>query len=123
MARTKKTHKEYQVRQGDVLVRQIKALPENLPSALARDARKRVILAAGEVTGHHHAIADADVEGYEVDGKIFLRLCGDVEACVKDCVVIEHEEHAPLKLPTAFPFYESRVKLEFDPLRIRKVQD
>ena len=46
-------------RQGDVLIRSIDgaALPADAKPE-PRDGRGRLILAAGEVTGHHHAVAD-----------------------------------------------------------------
>jgi hypothetical protein len=51
--------KTQQFRQGDVLVQRVTSIPEG-DTAVARD-NGRVVLAYGEVTGHAHAIAEAEV--------------------------------------------------------------
>lgn len=51
-------------------------------------------LALGEVTGHHHSVAcePEQVEMYEKDGEIFVRILGDGAA-------VQHQEHKPHALP------------------------
>ena len=109
----------YQYRQGDVLVRKINTPPSELPATMARDERGRIILAAGEVTGHHHAISDTDIEAYEKDGVIYLRIVGDTEGLAN----LKHEEHGTIPIPRVNGFYESRVKCSYDPLGISRVRD
>ena len=46
------------IRQGDVLIRRIKKLPEKTTPAPAENGR--VVLAHGEATGHHHSFALSD---------------------------------------------------------------
>jgi hypothetical protein len=76
------------IRQGDILLTQID--PKDKP----KQARKlpaeqgRVILAHGEVTGHHHSIASAHGALLETDsGERFLE--------IKTTTPLEHQEHAP----------------------------
>jgi hypothetical protein len=106
-----------QARQGDVWVERI-----TKTNAIPKDAKplalqgKRIILAAGEVTGHHHAIAIDErtiCEAYEKDGKIYLH----VEA-PKDLV---HEEHGHITLPAGY--YESWIQREWDVFESRRAQD
>lgn len=76
------------VRQGDVLIRQVKSIP----SSAKRIERKE--LAYGEVTGHSHAIADPEAA--------FLLEHGDELYMVVTAdggVEIRHEEHAPHVIP------------------------
>lgn len=52
-------------------------------------------LALGEATGHHHSlVADQaeNVEMYERNGEIFVRLTGDDSA-------VQHQEHKPHAVP------------------------
>lgn len=51
------------VRQGDVLLLPVEDATPGTP--VAREGG-RLILAHGEATGHHHAIADADVELFTI---------------------------------------------------------
>ena len=58
--------------QGDVLFIPVKVAGKKaVPDALKKEKTKRqggrLIVAAGEMTGHHHAIADPDVEMFDLD--------------------------------------------------------
>jgi hypothetical protein len=67
-------------------------------------------LALGEVTGHSHQVALADVDGvemYELEGATFLRVTAD------GGVSIVHEEHGPVKLPAGWEG-EVRIAVEYD---------
>jgi hypothetical protein len=79
-------------RQGDVLVREIDALPPGL-HPVPRD-EGRIILAYGETTGHAHAIAAPDVEATLLtadERHRFLRLMASVH--------LDHEEHGTIAIP------------------------
>lgn len=68
----KKTSKHY--RQGDVLIERIALIPS---TAVKQKRAKRVILAHGEVTGHHHSFATADVDRFAGDdGAEFFQVRG-----------------------------------------------
>ena len=74
-----------QRQQGDVCYEKVSVLPEGAMK-VARTHEKGHILAVGEATGHHHAIAD-DCEVYEKDGILYL--------VNEKAVVLNHEEHKP----------------------------
>lgn len=57
----------FQVRQGDVLIERIASLPAQL-TPVARDARGRIVLQEGEVTGHAHAVLEHDAILYATPG-------------------------------------------------------
>lgn len=66
-------------------------------------------LAYGEVTGHHHSIAEADVEGaevYELGDKMYLRVTAE------GGVSLEHQEHAAIQVAPGD--YEVRIANEYD---------
>lgn len=81
------------IRQGDVLLLPIAAAPKNL-LPVAPEA-ERIVLAHGEVTGHHHSFALSErVALFREDGSgggLFLTVAGAPAA-------LEHQEHAPLSV-------------------------
>jgi hypothetical protein len=87
-------------RQGDVLLMKVddsSAVGVEVP----RDDG-RLILASGEVTGHHHAIASRDAHLFEMptakDDARALKMGERILKTFKP-VALEHEEHAPVRLP------------------------
>ncbi len=92
-----------QIRQGDVFLVQVDAIPKDA-QPLERDAG-RVVLAYGEVTGHAHAIEESHATLLEVpresaamptitpaENERFLRIVGAAANLV-------HEEHATIAIP------------------------
>jgi len=83
--------------QGDVLIRKIDSLPENLKQVSA--GPKGFVLREGEVTGHAHRVdvsqftdVDTDFELFEdSDGTMYFK--SDIEC------VVTHEEHGPQTIP------------------------
>ena len=65
---------------------------------------RAVILAAGEVTGHHHAMTDGGVELLEHESKRYLR--------VPTTADLRHEEHSTI--PVAPGLYEVVIQREYD---------
>jgi hypothetical protein len=100
-------------RQGDVLLKQIAAIPGGTKKQEARD---RIVLAYGEVTGHAHAIHDLDsVEVYVGQGgELYLEVKS--EGCT-----LRHEEHAAIAIPPGQ--YERVLQREYSPEAIRNVAD
>ena len=80
-------------RQGDVLLVPVTRLPEQA-RRLPRDARGRLVLALGEVTGHAHAVAAPDAELLDDPGPVGGRFLRVVTAAR-----LTHEEHAAIPLP------------------------
>jgi hypothetical protein len=103
---------EMQYRQGDVFIETC-IVPEDV-KAVKRARDGRLILAAGEATGHHHAIADMDVEMYERDGVLYLNVPAGG-------ATVRHEEHGPITLPGGG--YSVRIQREYHPDEIRRVMD
>src|SRR6185437_9503870 len=111
-----------QVAQGDVLITQIKALPDGSFAPIDRD-NGRIVLAYGEVTGHSHAILDRDVEllvapqRSKEDELLNVRFLRIMNASGVDVV---HEEHATIHLEPGL--YEIRQQREWtdqdEPIRV-----
>lgn len=99
---------------GDVTIRKIDTLPENVKAIMAKNGF--FVLAEGETTGHMHRIAQREsVEMMEAQGRVFLRVAQPVD--------LVHEEHKTMTIDPGI--YEiDRVK-EYDPFaeEIRRVQD
>jgi hypothetical protein len=96
-------------RQGDVLVRKIKALPEG------GKVRKNGILAYGEVTGHAHKVEElTKAEVLEVGSNLYLRVG-------EEGVRVIHDEHSPITLDPGN--YEVVIQKEYTPQAIRNVAD
>ena len=112
----KENHPMTIIRQGDVLVKRIKAMPKNLKPAAAEGGR--LVLAHGEATGHHHSFALSDrVALFREDGSgggLFLSIT-DAPA------PLEHQEHTALVLdPGDYQVVRQR---EYSPDAIRRVED
>lgn len=104
----------WMVRQGDVLIIAIAALPANL-TARKRTSRG-VVLAEGEVTGHAHAITAKHVVHYDAPNpqemaKQLLKEAGltfelhegaavSFVDVVGDVAELVHEEHGTIAMPT-----------------------
>lgn len=103
-------------RQGDVLVRAVAALPDNV-QVIANS--ERIVLAYGEVTGHAHAI-DADVaqEFHHANADGVVRRFLEV---FEQGASLTHEEHATIPLPPGF--YEIVRQREYTPQTVRMVGD
>lgn len=103
-------------RQGDVLVRAVATLPDNV-QAVANS--ERIVLAYGEVTGHAHAIdADDAQEFRHADTEGIVRRFLQV---FKQGANLKHEEHAAIPLPPGL--YEIVQQREYTPEEVRYVVD
>ncbi|MFE4176782.1 hypothetical protein ACFRR7_32860 [Streptomyces sp. NPDC056909] len=110
-------------RQGDVLI--VPVEEETVPSYLVdaagvsgepRDARGRLVLALGEVTGHAHAVTGPGRlirEAADMAGPMYLHL--------PDGGRVVHEEHAAIPLPKGW-FRVVRQR-EYLPGAVRVVAD
>ena len=97
------------IRQGDVLLKRIKALPTKL-------VKKDKTLAFGEITGHHHSFAKvAQVQVFkDKGGKQFCEVVEDS--------VLEHQDHANVTVEKGL--YEVTIQREFDIVEgVRQVAD
>ena len=80
-------------RQGDVLLVEC----EDVPADAKRMKRVggKLILAEGEVTGHHHAVLEREAELVESASAraVFLKIMGSRTAA------LTHQEHATIEVP------------------------
>lgn len=104
-------------RQGDVLI-----VPgATIPAGTTKVKREhgRVVLAHGEVTGHHHSIAERGVQLVSKEEADELRMWMTVTA--PDPVELTHQEHDTILIPPGT--YEVRRQREYAPGGIRNVAD
>ena len=97
-------------RQGDVLIVPIK----NIPSG--KKVTRKVTLALGEVTGHHHTI-ECGAVGY-ADDEANLAEYFEVNS---DTAELTHQEHDTIVIPKGK--YRSVIQSEYTPEAIRNVAD
>ena len=106
-----------QIRQGDVLITAIKAIPAGCKKISPVDGR--IVLAHGEVTGHAHAIYEPEkVECFEDEAARYMRVIEEVD--------LLHEEHAPVHLvPRDYCIerFGEGTQREYTPEAIRSVAD
>lgn len=111
-------------RQGDVLIESIASVPK---TAVKQKRRRQIILAHGEVTGHHHALEIRDPADWWKEGEIASTnnkprtLAGELFVSLPFGGVVTHPEHAKIKLP-AGTFRVTRQR-EYSPEAIRNVAD
>lgn len=113
-------------RQGDVLVERVGSLPSKVKKA----AKRRVILAHGEVTGHAHAIADVPVSAEtHKDGSLVFRPEQAQGAPIQVSAMeiqsalaaLKHDEHATIPLEAGQ--YRVTRQREYSPEAVRNVAD
>lgn len=81
----------------------------------------RVVLAYGEVTGHHHSIALDRYNGVKLYTLDEVTALLDIPETYVDGVEVEHQEHGAVIL---FPGqHEVHIQVEYDPEGERRVQD
>ncbi|MET9554580.1 hypothetical protein [Streptomyces sp. NPDC006645] len=107
-------------RQGDVLI--VPVADDSVPSGISearsepRDARGRLVLALGEVTGHAHAVTGPGVLVRETGGEF-----GPMLLHLPEGGRVVHEEHAAIPLPKGW-FRVVRQR-EYLPGAVRVVAD
>jgi len=106
-----KNNKRHTYRQGDVLIVPVNEIPEGLHQT------KKVTLAYGEVTGHHHSIVDGGAVGYAQDSTGLAEYI-DVTNEFAD---LTHQEHDTISLPAGK--YRNVIQTEYTPQELRNVAD
>ena len=122
-----------QLRQGDVQLQQVSALPDGCSEIAPKG--NRIVLAHGEVTGHAHAVYDhitltpaaADeiaenaIARAQSKAKLWLAPNGDRFLQVSETVTLKHEEHTAHTLPPGV--YKLPVQVEYAPSELQRVAD
>lgn len=117
------------IRQGDVALVQVAALPSGC-TEVPYD-KGRIVLAYGEVTGHAHAIADhrpaqraaeiADAAIARAKARLVVSPTGERYLEVHEAVTLRHEEHTAHVIPPGV--YRLPVQVEYTPAELRRVED
>jgi hypothetical protein len=100
------------LRQGDVMLVKVAEIPAEV-KPVARE-QGLVILAHGEVTGHHHSFSSGSVALLEAPG-------GERFVTAKRPSVLRHQEHGSITLPPGN--YRVVRQREYSPEAIRNVAD
>lgn len=108
--------KSWCVRQGDVLLTRIERKPAGDWRPLEAKGGK-VILAYGEVTGHHHRFESAGVCELRAEG-VFERI---LHVSADGAVPLVHEEHGAIPVPPGL--YRIEIQREYHPEDLRNVAD
>lgn len=116
--------KQNHYRQGDVLIEQV----ETIPSEAKRQKKSAsVVLAHGEVTGHHHVLETEDPADWWKRGEISdaaqkpAAVGGEIFVALPDGGSVKHDEHATIDLPAGT--YRITRQREYAPDAIRNVAD
>jgi flavin-binding protein dodecin len=129
-------NKLIQIRQGDVLIQQVVALPTCCTEQPTEG--NRIVLAYGEVTGHAHAIYDhinlapmspaaADeiaenaIARAQSKARLLVAPDGNRYLQVTETVTLKHEEHTQHIVPPGI--YHLPTQVEYSPSELRQVAD
>jgi hypothetical protein len=121
------------IRQGDVALVLINALPSGCQIVPGQE--KKIVLAWGEATGHHHRIedhivsrpgaadeiADAVIARAKTKARLWQSPTGKRYLEVTEPVYLKHEEHSTHQLPPGI--YQIPVQVEYTPAEMRRVID
>jgi len=101
-----------QMRQGDVFIETCED-PDVSKAQMVKDEGGRLILAAGEATGHHHAVNAQHAVMYMLAGAMYLKVLRRTQ--------LKHEEHAPIDIEPGW--HKVTRQVEYTPTEIRRVAD
>lgn len=124
--------KPQQLRQGDVQLQPVAALPHGCKELPPEG--NRIVLAHGEVTGHAHAIydhiatpdaadeiADAAIARAKSKARLWAAPDGSRYLEVTETVTLRHEEHTAHTLNPGI--YHLPTQVEYTPAELRRVAD
>lgn len=119
-----KTKESSHYRQGDVLIERVTRIPA---AAVKQEKSARIILAHGEVTGHHHSLQTPDAADWWKLGEISNAnlkpdtLLGEIFVTLPVGGVVTHQEHSEIQLPAGN--YRVTRQREYSPAAVRNVAD
>src|SRR5574337_1279692 len=133
---TKSKNDRVTIRQGDVALVRVGSLPTGC--ALVEGQEKKIVLAWGEQTGHHHRIedhiarpnampgaadeiAEAAIARAKTKARLWAAPDGTRYLEVSEAVTLKHEEHDPHVIPPGC--YKLPVQTEYSPAELRRVAD
>ena len=98
--------------QGDVILKKITSLPAGEQKIIAR---KKLVLAEGETTGHFHGIEESESELIQIGDKIILNLA--------KASTLTHQEHNPIQLEAGMWEVGRVQEYDYFSKMVRQVQD
>ena len=101
-------------RQGDVYITRVNNL-DLTDFKPVKPVNGNLILAYGEVTGHHHALIDAPTV------KLYRNAEGHMIIEVEEETELTHQEHSSIALEPGM--YKAYTQEEYDPEGMRRVHD
>ena len=104
------------IRQGDVGLLRVKAIPKDAVEQPQKG--KKLILALGEATGHHHRF-EFLAQDYNV--KLYVSAGGARYLDVSAPADLLHEEHSTARVPAGK--YLLPTQVEYTPAELRRVAD
>lgn len=104
------------IRQGDVCLVSVKAIPSDAVEQPTKG--KKLILAMGEATGHHHRFEFLDTSQ---NVKLYVGAGGTRYLHVTGPVDLLHEEHSTARVPAGRYLLPQQV--EYTPAELRRVAD
>lgn len=113
-----------QYRQGDVFIERVTTIPTQI---WKQETSRRVILAHGEMTGHHHVLEAAEPADWWKEGEIStadkkpVASSGALFLSLPTGGTVTHEEHATIELPPGD--YRAIRQREYSPQAVRNVAD
>lgn len=103
-------------RHGDILIRSVDSVPADATEVPAD--KRGLVLAEGEVTGHHHRVNDVTAGKLVTKGQAeSMRMWLTLDAPAD----LTHEEHHTITLPAGD--YEVIRQVEYEPEGLRNVAD
>src|SRR5574337_735739 len=126
----------FTIRQGDVALVRVSSLPAGCTQVEGQE--KKIVLAWGEQTGHHHRIedhiarseftsgaadeiAEAAIARAKTKARLWAAPDGTRYLEVSEAVTLKHEEHDPHVIPPGC--YKLPVQTEYSPAELRRVAD
>ncbi|HEY3658223.1 MAG TPA: hypothetical protein VGL34_24910 [Steroidobacteraceae bacterium] len=104
------------LRQGDVCLIAVDEIPQGAKKHPSKG--RKVILALGEATGHHHRFEFLDTSH---NVKLYVAEGGARYVHVTKAAELLHEEHSTVKVPQGKYLLPRQV--EYTPAELRQVQD
>lgn len=104
------------LRQGDVCLVRVREIPKDAEAQKPKG--KKVILALGEATGHHHRFEFLNTEH---NVKLFHSGAGRYLEVGKGGAKLLHEEHSTVDVPAGK--YLLPTQVEYQPTELRQVAD
>src|SRR5574337_1395879 len=126
----------FTIRQGDVALVRVSSLPAGCTQVEGQE--KKIVLAWGEQTGHHHRIedhimqpevtpgaadeiAEAAIARAKTKARLWAAPDGTRYLEVSEAVTLSHEEHTAHTLPPGI--YKLPVQMEYQPQELRRIAD